>query len=337
MKLLICTQAVDKNHSNLGSFHRWLEEFAKHCESVSVVCLEEGAHTLPPNVTVWSAGKERGVSRPMRWVRILRHLIRVRHEHDAVFVHMNPEYVVLGGLLWRLWGKRIGLWYTHKSVTLKLRLAVRFANIIFTASKESFRISSPKVRVTGHGIDTGLFVPGVRPAQLRVVTAGRISPTKRLREMLSALDVLAARGIDFDFTIAGAPIFPEDERYLKEIEEEILRRPYASAVHCIGPVPYARMPETLVRASVFLNLSQTGSVDRAVLEAASCGVVPVTTNDAFRQVLSPYGVYVGEDTPQHIAEALLKAQQVDPAPLMHYVREQHSLSTLIPRLIAYVS
>ena len=97
--------------------------------------------------------------------------------------------------------------------------------------------------VTGHGIDTD-YCTGTA-LQLARRYAGRISPTG-VSEMLSALDVLAARGIDFDFTIAGAPIFPEDERYLKEIEEEILCRPYASAAHCIGPVPYARMPETLV-------------------------------------------------------------------------------------------
>ena len=53
----------------------------------------------------------------MRWVRILRHLIRVRHEHDAVFV-LNPGTSCLADCCGVLWGKRIGLWYTHKSVRL---------------------------------------------------------------------------------------------------------------------------------------------------------------------------------------------------------------------------
>lgn len=333
MKLLICTQAVDKNHSNLGSFHRWLEEFAVHCDSIRVVCLEAGEHTLPANVTVWSAGKERGVSRPMRWIRILREVIRSNKEYDTVFVHMNPEYVVLCGWWWRLKKKKVGLWYTHKSVNLKLRLAVYFASVIFTASKESFRLASEKVKVVGHGVDTAAFTPGVRPAQLRIATAGRISKTKRLLEMLSALDVLHSRSIEFFFSIVGAPIYPEDERYLHEVEQEIRRRPYAASVRVAGTVPYARMPQTLAESSVFLNLSRTGSVDRAVLEAMAAGLVPVTTNEAFRDVLTPYGLYVETDRPQDIAGALLRAQQTDPAPLIAYVREGHSLERLIPAML----
>ena len=37
MRLLIFTQRVDREDENLGSFHRWIEEFAKHFDSVSVI------------------------------------------------------------------------------------------------------------------------------------------------------------------------------------------------------------------------------------------------------------------------------------------------------------
>ena len=59
MKLLIVTQAIDSEHPILGFFHRWVEEFAKHCEHVHVICLQAGKHSLPANVTVHSLGKER--------------------------------------------------------------------------------------------------------------------------------------------------------------------------------------------------------------------------------------------------------------------------------------
>ncbi|MCD5381655.1 MAG: hypothetical protein LR008_03730, partial [Candidatus Pacebacteria bacterium] len=58
MKLLIITQVLDTEHPILGFFHRWVEEFAKHCEQVHVICLQEGRHDLPDNVTVHSLGKE---------------------------------------------------------------------------------------------------------------------------------------------------------------------------------------------------------------------------------------------------------------------------------------
>ena len=58
MKLLIITQTVDINDQILGFFHRWVEEFAKHCEQITVICLEKGIHDLPQNVRVFSLGKE---------------------------------------------------------------------------------------------------------------------------------------------------------------------------------------------------------------------------------------------------------------------------------------
>ena len=153
MKLLICTQKVSLTDSNLGSFHRWISEFAKHCEQVSVICLEEGRHELPANVHVYSLGKERGtVSRVQYAFRFWRQMWRLRGQYDAVFVHMNPEYLIMGGGWWRITHKRVVLWYTHKSVNLRLRIGAFFASVICTASKESFRLSSNKVQVVGHGI-----------------------------------------------------------------------------------------------------------------------------------------------------------------------------------------
>ena len=57
MRLLICTQTVDLNDPVLGFFHGWIAAFSRHCESVHVICLKEGRHSLPANVFVHSLGK----------------------------------------------------------------------------------------------------------------------------------------------------------------------------------------------------------------------------------------------------------------------------------------
>ena len=340
MKLLICTQAVDKNHSNLALFHSWIEEFAKQCEKVHVICLYEGTHALPENVRVYSLGKPSSAeatkgagARLMYTYRFFRYILRLRNEHDAVFVHMNPEYVVLGGIFWRAWRKKIALWYTHKNVDLKLRLAAHGTDIIFTASRESFRLKSNKVRVVGHGIDTELFRwSGVKKIGLNIATAGRISKTKQLIEMLGGLDMLQVRGVPFTLAMAGEPITAQDKTYEEQVYGEVRRRPYAEAVHFAGTVAYRTMPAWLADKSVFLNLSLTGSLDRAVLEAAAAGVVPVSSNEAFKEWLEPYGLYVKPE-PQAIADGIIKASQTDPAPLAGYVRREHSLAALIPRIL----
>src|SRR5262249_53675275 len=146
-----------------------------------------GSYHVPENVTVHTLGKELGIEKGPRIMRYIALMVSLRKEYTHVFAHMNPEYVIAGGLIWRLLRKKIGFWYVHGSVSKRLRLALSWANVVFTASKESFRIESPKVRVLGHGIDTEEFRPGPEPSlPLKIVSIGRLSPAKRPDVILDA-------------------------------------------------------------------------------------------------------------------------------------------------------
>lgn len=333
MRLLIVTQKVDENDAILGFFHRWIAEFAKHCESVIVICLEEGVHHLPENVKVLSLGKEKRHSRLQYFFRFYRYIWQERKNYDAVFVHMNPEYVIAGGLVWKYLGKKITLWYTHKSVDVKLKIAEKIVEKIFTASKESFRLESKKVSVVGHGIDEALFHSSPRQKEiLHIVTVGRISKTKRIFEMLDALDVLHQRGVPFSFTIVGAPVTKEDGVYEQELRAHIKKKPFSGAIIFYGPTPYLSLPSILQDQGVFINLSDTGSIDKAVLDAMAAGVVPVSSNEAFRDVLDPKGLFVSVVTSPALADVILRAQSTDRDFFSVYVRENHSLSKLIKKI-----
>ena len=344
MKLLIITQAVDQDDSNLGFFCRWVTKFAAHCEHVLVICLREGTHALPQNVEVLSLGKEKGASRLMRVIRFYRYVVSRRSEYDAVFVHMNPEYIVLAGRLWRRWHKSVALWYAHKSVTRRLRRALNYVSYVFTVSPTSFRIPTPKLRVVGHGIDTELFKPGMHEesAYLRVMTAGRIAESKRLVEMLQVLDVLAERGVRFTFTVVGEALTPAEERYADVLKQEIAKRPYRDAVTLLGAVPYIRLPELLNAQDIVLNFGMTGNMDKAGLEALAAGVPLLTTNEAFEPLLSPYGLYVKSRMPADIAQALDEfMNRPDKAAVMATLRNkviaEHSLQALIPKILTQLN
>ena len=54
MKLLILTQVVDKEDHFLGFFHKWIEEFSKNYENITVICLKKGKYDLPNNIKVLS-------------------------------------------------------------------------------------------------------------------------------------------------------------------------------------------------------------------------------------------------------------------------------------------
>lgn len=289
--LLILTQAVDRDDPVLGFFHRWIEEFAKHFDSITVICLKEGAHTLPPHVKILSLGKETGVSRLRYVIRFFRYILQERHSYDSVFVHMNPEYLVLGGALWRLMGKRVGFWYTHRQVSWRLRIAALFAHSIFSAAPESFRLKNKKTHFVGHGIDTKKFGKDYNPDKpfhepLRLISVGRITPIKNLDVFLEALSFLKMKNILFEASIWGAPAVSSDQKYLDMLQRSVLKLNLQSEVRLPGKSALD-MPSQYAQSDILVNLTPTGGVDKVVLEAMAAGVLPLSSNQAF-------GVYFGE-------------------------------------------
>ncbi|OGZ60530.1 MAG: hypothetical protein A2919_00190 [Candidatus Spechtbacteria bacterium RIFCSPLOWO2_01_FULL_43_12] len=355
VKLLIITQAIDTNNPILGFFCRWVEEFAKHCESITVICLFEGEHNLPANVKVLSLGKElnadlrgpaRGLTQIKYLTRFYKYIWNERKNYDVVFVHMNPIYVVLGGVLWRMWKKKISLWYTHKSVDLKLRVAEKFVHIIFTASKESFRLPSKKVFIMGHGIDCDQFKPNAYRDNsiLHIITVGRITPIKNYETLIEALAIVARNSIPFTLEIIGVSVTKEDEAYNINTHTLIQEKNLTSRVVFTGKVSHDKLPEHLNKADIFVNLSETGSLDKAILEAMACGLMVVTSNEACKEMFG--GDKEILTFPQRDAQALadrLKKLSVlgDDTRhaltkrLRHVIVEEHNIKILIPRILSH--
>lgn len=303
LRLLVCAQALDLEDPYLGFFHKWLEEFAKHTERLEVIALRVGKHHLPRNVSAHPLGgaprgaPPRGCARLAYRLRVAASFLvliwRLRRRYDAVFVHMNPEYVVLGGPLWRGLGKPVGLWYAHGATPLSLRLALPFLAHAFTSTPQGFRLSFPSLHIVGQGIDTTFWTPD--PAQRRgshFLSAGRLDPVKR-HDL--AIREAAKEGVPIRIVGDG----PERERLEK------LAREIGAQAEFLGPLDPARLREEYRAAAKLIHRSETGSLDKVVLEAAACGCPVDTTNPELQGV-----------------------------PLTReWVEEHHALSRLIPRIL----
>lgn len=355
MKLLIVTQKVNKGDSILGFFHRWIIEFAKHCELVTVICLEEGLHELPLNVKVFSLKKERSAS-SYGWsfgcdaqyiLSFYRYLWRERKNYDAVFVHMNPIYVVLGGIIWKILGKKTSLWYTHKNVDLKLRVSEKLVDQIFTASKESFTLVSKKILVTGHGIDVLQYadtprskVMGQEP--IIILCVGRITPIKRAHVLVEAANLLKKQwGKRFEIRLIGSPVTESDKLYKETVQSLILKYGLESEVRFIGDISPEIMPERYANADATVNLAPTGGVDKVVLESMAAGVPVFVVNETFRGYLGAHAdaLMFTEGDAGGLAAKLMKlfagdnAEQIG-TDLQRVVREKADVGMLIRTISA---
>ncbi len=296
MKLLIVTQKVDKNDPILGFFHRWIEEFAKHFEKIIVICLEKGECDLPPNVKVLSLGKEDlkienwKLKIKFRYIlNFYQYIWRERNNYDAVFVHMNPEYVVLGGLFWRVWNKRIGLWYVHRQTNLKLWIAEKFVHVILTSSPESFCLKSRKTMVLGHGIDSKLFRYHGRnfDSPLKLVHVGRITRVKNIHIIFESVRKLLDSGVEVvSMSMIGQPITPDDKKYLVELKALVKNLEIERCVVWRGTVPNSQIPLIYAESSASINASPDGGMDKVVLESLATGCPSFVHNKAFMPLLA---------------------------------------------------
>lgn len=317
MKLLIITQKVDERDEVLGFMHRWIEEFARQCETVVVICLEQGVHHLPGNVKVLSLGKEHRKSRFRYALRFWYFIWRERHEYDAVFVHMNQVYVLLGWLLWRFGRKKIALWYAHGAVSPSLRIAEKMAEIVFTSTASGFRIPSAKTRIVGQGIDTDHFTPLMRPENPvpKIIMVGRLSPSKDQDTLIKALGILREAGEKFQAEIIGSPGRDGQESYAESLHRAVQERSLTSLVTFTGGVPHKDILSHLQHADIFVNTGLTGSLDKAGLEAMATGLPVLTCNEAYEEVLKDHqGLLMFEKKDsRELADKLSTLLRMDPA------------------------
>lgn len=296
MKLLIITQKIDINDDVLGFMHGWVKEFAKQCEQVIVICLYKGEYDLPSNVKVLSLGKER-ITNPQIYhkftnrfkyfINFYKYIWQERKNYDKVFVHMNPEYVVLGGIFWRILGKKIGLWYAHGSVSKSLRLAEMFSDIVFTSTESGFRLKSKKKKVVGQGIDVKRFEfkrDFFYQGKLKIIYIGRISPVKNLETLIEAAEILKRKNFDFEVKIVGGVGLKEQESYLEKLKISVKEKGLSDRVEFVGSIPNKDIHKHYQEADIFVNTSQTGSLDKTMLEALASGLPVITCNESALEI-----------------------------------------------------
>lgn len=294
MNLLMFNLAVDSEHVTLAFGLRWIEELAKRFDHIDVVTMYEGKHQLPPNVKVWSVGRERGYP---KWFRVLRFywlLARVWRERppNVVFSHMIPVFSVLFSPVARLAKCPSILWYAHGATPRMLWLAHRLVDRVVTSTPQGFRIRSEKSRVVGQGVELDLF-PYQRRAPgsiFRIVTVGRLAPSKGQDVLISALkEWCPADGRPWKLTIVGDATSDSERVFADKVRDQAQAVTAPNYVEFTGRIPPSDIAGHLREADVFVSLGTTGSLDKAIVEAMASGCPVLSCNDSFAELAASGG------------------------------------------------
>jgi len=138
------------------------------------------------------------------------------------------------------------------------------------------------------------------------------------------MEVLHEKGIEFTFEIVGSFVTAADESYTERLKERVKKSLFSDRITFTGVVPYNGLPKVYQRNNLFLNLSQTGSMDKTVPEAMSSGLGIVTSNEAFKDLLVPVSLDKDEIAEQIISGGVKSMRD--------WVIRENSLGGLIKKI-----
>ncbi len=335
MRLLILTQAVDKNDPVLGFMHDWLTQFAKKFDSVLVICLKAGNFDLPKNVTVYSLGKESSTSKAGYILKLFKYLFLISGSYDRVFVHMNEEYVLLAGLYWKIKNIPVYLWRNHPKGSFLTRVAVFLSTGVFCTSKDSFTARYKKTTVMPAGINTDLFkpIPGAVRKKYSICMIGRISPIKHVDMGVEAVELLVQNGFQVSFAVIGSP-GEKNMSYFEKIKDFVTENNLTNTVAFLPAVIQDKLPEIYSSFDICLNLTDSGSFDKTIVEAASCGAMPLVSNSSLSNLLPMECLTLNNK--ENIADSIKKLLEphvkIKIEPELLKFSQSQSLSNLIDKL-----
>lgn len=331
MKLLIYTPSVDAKNSIFGFMVNWLNEFRKQTDGLVVLSREVVVDGLAPDVTAYAVG----FPWFKRIINIWKYAYRERDKYDTVFIHMTPQVAIVGCVLWAFLKKPVYLWYAHGAVPLTLRIAEKCVRKIFASSPSGLRLQTPKATFVGQGIDTDLFKPSVGQRRSELIAVSRVHPSKKYETTLGFLSRFAKKYPDdvWAYRIIGTS--EGYESYAEGLRVRARELGLSDRFRINGPMVRTELPEVYATATAFMSTSETGSLDKVVMEALACGT-PVFATGRGYQGLAGVMDLKDEDASTSKLHELLARPTTDFAAREGIIKD-HSLPRLVRVLLGHMA
>ena len=267
-----------------------VNELSKSFDKVTVLTGKIGSYNVSPNVRVFSSNWESGkrLSSAVKFMFVFLRLL-VLNRFSVIFSHMTSVQAALISPIARILRIKHLLWYTHTSDNFALRVCNLFTNGILTATAGSCPLSSSKVHVIGHSIDTRIFKRKSSPnfPISSFVHVGRFDPSKNIRLIIETLQNLRVTKSDVNFTNIGLPSGEANVTYYQNIISKFERDKNSTWLKFESSVSRLTLPNLLDNFDCFIHAFD-GSLDKAVLEATFIGLPVVTINPEYKKIFGSW-------------------------------------------------
>ena len=273
--LYVFNLSTDSNNGLLAFTQDWIRAFNQVMERVSVASTWVGKNDLPKDIEVTQIGGGNFINRLKGTFRALAIGIKIvkNRRHAIVFHHMSTRTVVILGPLFRLFGVKQGLWYSHSNRTLELVIAEKLVNRVFSSTSEALPLTSTKSVFTGHGVVVDKFKIVEKSNRGKaILSLGRIAPIKNNEDLIDAISK-SKREIK-EVHLVG-PLGSSIE-YLNQLVS------YANSkgvkLSHLGEVSYAKIEE-IYSSYAICYTGNPNTVDKSVIEGALCGTFTLASQE----------------------------------------------------------
>jgi glycosyltransferase involved in cell wall biosynthesis len=199
---------------------------------------------------------------------------------------LQLEYKVLGPLLKRIWTRASGL--VACSEGLKKR-ALEF-------------LPTVNIDVINNGIELDRFHPAEHnelSKELKLVTVGRLSATKRVELLIETVKILSKKGRNVRLTIAGGG------GMFEKLQRLIEQKRLSNIINLTGRIEAEQMPDIYRQHNIFVSASMQEGMSNAMLEAMASGLPIVTTRcEGVEELITDNGIVVENETAEALAEGI---------------------------------
>eukprot|EP00854_Cymbomonas_tetramitiformis_P015241 gene15241-18026_t len=236
-------------------------------------------------------------------VILIREQITVVHAHQTVFTDHSLFGFADGSSI-------------HTNKLLKFTLAdTQHVICVSHTSKANTvlrsRIPPPRVSVIPNAVDTERFLPGPEsrpPAPtINVVVISRLVYRKGSDLLIDLIPMVCKKLEHINFIVGG------DGPKKVSLDEMVAKHGLGNRVEMLGNVTHADVRNVLVRGHIFLNTSLTEAFCIAILEAASCGLLVVSTRvGGVPEVLPSDMLILEEPQAENLCAGIERAVQLVP-------------------------
>ncbi|MCP4614626.1 MAG: glycosyltransferase family 4 protein [Planctomycetes bacterium] len=161
---------------------------------------------------------------------------------------------------------------------------------------------SAKIDVIPNGVDTECFSPAQTDQQsqnIRLITVGRLSVTKRVEILIDAIDVLNKQGCKVSLKIVGGG------QLLQKLKQIVTEKNLDNIIELTGRIDSEEMPQIYRQNDILISASKLEGMSNAMLEAMASGLPIIATRcEGTEELIAENGLVIENATAEEIAKAI---------------------------------